>query len=137
MPPTMTTRSTDRPDIASRGGGTGGRVGRGGGKTKGRSGDQGDGMVAATEPKKIQKTMQIVGTLTDEALRNRSIKKNHKKRGNRGEPSRDRNLRDDNKRTRTGNVLATTTNPVRGEYTGHFAKDCRVAPRNVNLVNAR
>ncbi|GJX90282.1 reverse transcriptase domain-containing protein [Tanacetum coccineum] len=33
------------------------------------------GMVAATEPKTIQKAVQIAGTLTDEALRNGSIKK--------------------------------------------------------------
>ncbi|GKB93470.1 hypothetical protein Tco_0979607, partial [Tanacetum coccineum] len=41
------------------------------------------GMVAATEPKTIQKAVQIAGTLTDEALRNGSIKKNPEKRGNR------------------------------------------------------
>nr|GEW25594.1 hypothetical protein [Tanacetum cinerariifolium] len=35
---------------------------------------------------------------------------------NRGEPSKDRNGRDDNKRTRTGNVFATTANHVRKEY---------------------
>ncbi|GJY14917.1 putative reverse transcriptase domain-containing protein [Tanacetum coccineum] len=97
--------------------------------------------------------------------RNGSIKKNPQKRGNKGEPSRDRNVRDDNKTTRTRNVFATTANPIRREYTGmapkyttcnyhhspetpcrscfnynrlgHFAKDCRVAPRNVNPVNAR
>ncbi|GJW15638.1 reverse transcriptase domain-containing protein [Tanacetum coccineum] len=94
------------------------------------------GMVAATEPKTIQK-----------------------------EPSKDRNVRDDNKRTRTGNAFATTTNPVARENTStvpksttcnthhlpgapcrtcfncnrpcHFAKDCRVVPRNVNPINAR
>ncbi|GKE02228.1 reverse transcriptase domain-containing protein [Tanacetum coccineum] len=38
------------------------------------------GMVAATEPSTIQKAVQIAGTLTDEALRNRSIKKNPGKR---------------------------------------------------------
>ncbi|GKB98299.1 putative reverse transcriptase domain-containing protein, partial [Tanacetum coccineum] len=79
----------------------------------------------------------IAGTLTDKALRNGSIKKNPKKRVNGGEPSKDRNVRDDNKRTRTGNAFATTTNPVGRENTGYFAKDCRVAPRNVNPVNAR
>ncbi|GJY08375.1 hypothetical protein Tco_0375429 [Tanacetum coccineum] len=123
------------------------------------------GMVAATEPKTIQKAMQIAGTLTDEALRNGSTKKNPEKRVNGGEPSKDRNVRDDNKRTRTGNAFALTANPVRGGYTGtapkcttcnyhhspetpcrncfncnclgYFSKDCRVAPRNVNPVNAR
>ncbi|GJV85007.1 reverse transcriptase domain-containing protein [Tanacetum coccineum] len=105
------------------------------------------------------------GTLTDEAIRNGSLKKNPKKRGNSKEPSRDRNVKDDNKRTRTGNAFATTANLVRREYTGaalkcanynlhhspespcracfncnrlgYLAKDCRVVPRMVNLVNAR
>ncbi|GJV15633.1 putative reverse transcriptase domain-containing protein [Tanacetum coccineum] len=123
------------------------------------------GMVAATEPSTIQKAVQIAGTLTDEALKNGSIKKNLEKRGNRGEPSKDKNGRDNNKRTRTGNALATTANPIRREYMGttpkytacnyhyspeipcrtcfncnrpgHFAKDCRVVPRNVNPINAR
>ncbi|GKC40093.1 reverse transcriptase domain-containing protein [Tanacetum coccineum] len=97
--------------------------------------------------------------------RNGSIKKNPEKKGNRGEPSKDRNVRDDNKRTRTGNDFASTTNPVGRENTGmvpkcitystyhlpgapcrtcfnynrpgHFAKNCRVVPRNVNLINVR
>ncbi|GKC10834.1 retrotransposon protein, putative, ty3-gypsy subclass, partial [Tanacetum coccineum] len=94
-------------------------------------------MVAATEPKTIQKVVQIAFTLTDEAIRNGSIKKNLEKRGNGGEPSKDRNERDDKKRIRTGNAFASTINPVRRENTGHLAKDCRVVPRNVNPVNAR
>nr|GEV93042.1 hypothetical protein [Tanacetum cinerariifolium] len=97
--------------------------------------------------------------------RNGSIKKNHKKRGNEGETIKDRNVRDDNKRNKIINAYAITTNPVRGGYTGiapkcttfsyhnsrktpcrscfncnrlgHFAKDCRVASRNVNPINAR
>ncbi|GJZ56781.1 reverse transcriptase domain-containing protein [Tanacetum coccineum] len=93
------------------------------------------GMVAATEPKTMQKAVQISGALTDEAVRNGSIKK-VEKRGNVGEPSKDKNARD-NKRTRTGNAFATTANPVGRENIGHFAKDCRVAPRNVNPINAR
>ncbi|GKE63144.1 reverse transcriptase domain-containing protein [Tanacetum coccineum] len=80
------------------------------------------GMVAATEPKTIQKVMQIVGTLTNEALKNGSIKKNLEKRGSGGELSKDRNGRDDNKRTRTGNAFATTANPIRREYTGTTPK---------------
>ncbi|GKE24557.1 hypothetical protein Tco_1436069, partial [Tanacetum coccineum] len=71
------------------------------------------GMVVATEPSTIQKAMQITGTLTDEALRNGSIKKNPEKRGNGGEPSKDMNGREDNKRTRTKNVFDTTTNHVK------------------------
>ncbi|GJZ35896.1 putative reverse transcriptase domain-containing protein [Tanacetum coccineum] len=95
------------------------------------------GMVAATKPTTIQKAMQIAGILTNEAIRNRSIKKNIEKRGNGGEPSKDRNERDDNKRTRTGNAFPITTNPIRRESIGHLAKDCRVVPRNVNPVNVR
>nr|GEV06122.1 retrovirus-related Pol polyprotein from transposon 17.6 [Tanacetum cinerariifolium] len=83
------------------------------------------GMVAATEPKTIQKAVQIFGALTDEAIRNGSIKK-VEKRGNVGETNKDKNGRDDNKRTRTGNAFVTTVNP-----------DCKSVPRNVNPVNAR
>ncbi|GJR15651.1 putative reverse transcriptase domain-containing protein [Tanacetum coccineum] len=121
-------------------------------------------MVAATEPKTIQKAVQIFGALTDEAVRNGSIKK-VEKRGNVGEPSKDKNGRDDNKRTRTGNAFATTVNPVGRENTGtwpkcttcnsyhapggpcricfncnrpgHLARDYRGVPRNMNPVNAR
>ncbi|GKE98283.1 putative reverse transcriptase domain-containing protein [Tanacetum coccineum] len=117
-------------------------------------------MVAATEPK----TMQMFGALTDEAVRNGSIK-NVEKRGNVREPSKDKNDRDDNKRTRTRNVFATTANPIGRENTsvlpkcttcnsyhaperpchtcfncnrsGHLARDCRVVPRNLNPVNVK
>ncbi|GKC53643.1 hypothetical protein Tco_1076388, partial [Tanacetum coccineum] len=61
-----------------------------------------------------------------ELPRNGSLKKNTKNRCNNGEPSRDRNVKDDNKRSRTENAFATTANP-----------DCRVVPRMVNPVNAR
>nr|GEU29046.1 reverse transcriptase domain-containing protein [Tanacetum cinerariifolium] len=57
----------------------------------------------------FEKAMQIADTLTDEAIRHGSIKKNPENRGNGGEPSKDRNGKDDNK----------------------------VVPRNVNPVNAR
>nr|GEX27881.1 reverse transcriptase domain-containing protein [Tanacetum cinerariifolium] len=99
-----------------------------------------------------------------EFARNGSIKK-VEKRGNVGKPSKDKNGRDDNKRTRTGNVFATTVSLVRRENTstwpkcatcnsyhalggpcrtcfncnrpGHLAKDYRSVPRNVNPINAR
>nr|GEX40278.1 reverse transcriptase domain-containing protein [Tanacetum cinerariifolium] len=60
-----------------------------------------------------------------ELAMNGSIKK-VKKRGNIGEPSNDKSCRDDNKKTRSGNIFATTMNP-----------DCRGVLRNVNPVNAR
>nr|GEY74613.1 hypothetical protein [Tanacetum cinerariifolium] len=112
-----------------------------------------------------QRAVQKAGTLIDEAVRNRSVKKNPEKRGNSRESSRDRNVIDENKSTRTGNAFATTTNPVRREYNGttlkcvkcnlhhpyeipcracfncdhlgHIAKDCIVAPRMVTPVNTR
>nr|GFC10568.1 putative reverse transcriptase domain-containing protein [Tanacetum cinerariifolium] len=121
-------------------------------------------MVAVTEPKTMQKAVLISGALIDEAVRNGSIKK-VKKRRNMGEPSKDKNGRDDNKRTRTRNAFATTANPVGRENMGawpksttynsyhapggpcrtyfncnrpgHLARDCRVVPRNVNPVNVR
>ncbi|GKC03188.1 putative reverse transcriptase domain-containing protein [Tanacetum coccineum] len=79
------------------------------------------GIVAATEPKTIQKAVQIFGTLTDEAVRNGSIKKVEKK-GNVGETIKDKNGRDDNKRTRTRNVFSATVNPVGRENMGTWSK---------------
>nr|GEV48530.1 reverse transcriptase domain-containing protein [Tanacetum cinerariifolium] len=95
---------------------------------------------------------------------NGSIKK-VEKRVNVEEPNKDNNGRDDNKRTRTVNVFATTVNSIGRENTGtwpkcttcnsyhapegpcrtcfnynrqgHLAKDCRGVSRNVNPVNAR
>nr|GFA69214.1 reverse transcriptase domain-containing protein [Tanacetum cinerariifolium] len=78
-------------------------------------------MVAAMEPTTIQKAMQISGALTDEAVRNGLIKK-VEKRGNARKPSKDRSVRDDNKRTRTGNIFATTVNPVGRENAGAWPK---------------
>ncbi|GJS29774.1 putative reverse transcriptase domain-containing protein [Tanacetum coccineum] len=122
-------------------------------------------MVATAELMTIQKAVHIAGTLTDEALRNGSIKKNPEKRGNGGEPSKDRNRRDDNKRTKTRNAFASIINPVRRDNMGttskcttcnfyhppeascrtcfncncprHLANDCRVVHRNVNPINVR
>nr|GEZ27267.1 hypothetical protein [Tanacetum cinerariifolium] len=95
-------------------------------------------MVAATEPKTMQKAVQIFDALTDE----------------------DKNGMADNKRTGTGNAFATTANPVGRENMGawpkctthnsyhapggpcrtcfncncpgHLARDDKVMPRNVN-----
>nr|GEX17127.1 hypothetical protein [Tanacetum cinerariifolium] len=97
------------------------------------------GMVAATEPKTIQKAVQISGALTDEAIRNGSIKK-VEKIGNVGEPIKDKNGRDDNKRTRTKNLFVSTANRVGREIRvlgPSVLPDCRGVPRNVNPVNVR
>nr|GEY45701.1 hypothetical protein [Tanacetum cinerariifolium] len=99
-----------------------------------------------------------------ERYMNGSIKK-VETRGNMGQPRKDKSGRDDNKRTRTGNVFAATMNPVGSKNTGtwpecttcnsyhapegpcficfncnhlgHLAKDSKGIPRNVNPVNAR
>nr|GEW73657.1 hypothetical protein [Tanacetum cinerariifolium] len=121
-------------------------------------------MEAAMKLKTMQKAVQIFGALTDEAIRNGSIKK-VEKRENMEEPGKDKNGTDDNKRTKTKNVFATTVSPVRRENTstwlkcatcnsyhalegpcrtcfnynspGHLAKDYRSVSRNVNPINAR
>nr|GEV18424.1 hypothetical protein [Tanacetum cinerariifolium] len=122
-------------------------------------------MVEATEPTTIQSAILKAGVLTDEAIRNGSLKKDTKKRGNDRELSRDRNVKDDNKRSSNGRVFATTTNPVRKDYTGsasnctncnfhhnletpcpmctnynrlgHFSEDFRAGTRTVNPLNTR
>ncbi|GJW28339.1 reverse transcriptase domain-containing protein, partial [Tanacetum coccineum] len=52
---------------------------------------------------------RIERMLTDEAIRNGSLRKNTEKRGNGGELSGDGNVQDDNKRSRTGREFATIT----------------------------
>nr|GEU86902.1 hypothetical protein [Tanacetum cinerariifolium] len=90
------------------------------------------GMVAVTKPTTIQKVVQIAGTLTDEAIRNGSIKKNPEKRGTGGEPSKDMNGGTITKELGL-KMLLLKPQILLGERT----QDCRVVPRNVNPVNAR
>ncbi|GJT92768.1 hypothetical protein Tco_1081613 [Tanacetum coccineum] len=71
------------------------------------------GMVAANEPTTIYSAILKARVLTDEAIKNGSLRKNTEKRGNGGESSRDGNVKDDNKRSKTMRAFATTTNPVR------------------------
>nr|GEY63858.1 reverse transcriptase [Tanacetum cinerariifolium] len=52
-------------------------------------------MVVATEPTTIHSAVLKAGMLTDEAIKNGSLRKNTKKRGNGGELSRDGNVRDE------------------------------------------
>ncbi|GKE98005.1 hypothetical protein Tco_0021356 [Tanacetum coccineum] len=104
----------------------------------------------------------MVGTghaavLTDEAVRNGSLKRSGERRGDGRESSKEGNAKSDNKRARTRKEFATITNPVSKEHTGlapkctnynfhhhpetpcracmncnrlgNFAKDCRAGPR--------
>nr|GEU61587.1 reverse transcriptase domain-containing protein [Tanacetum cinerariifolium] len=66
-------------------------------------------IVAATEPITIQSVVLKNRMLTNETIRNGALKKITKKRWNNGEPSRDGNVSDDNKRSRTGRAFATIT----------------------------
>nr|GEU67037.1 hypothetical protein [Tanacetum cinerariifolium] len=86
-------------------------------------------MVAATEPRIIQSAILKARVLTDEAVRNGSLKRSGERRGDGGESSREGNVNGDNKRARTGKVFATITSHFRKEYTGR--------PRMVNPLNAR
>nr|GEZ22310.1 hypothetical protein [Tanacetum cinerariifolium] len=154
----MRTRSAGRPASESLGGGMGVRVVRSGMGRRPRVGndervddlngqvnDQGMGANGGVEgvnenaghaafTDRFHELARLVPHLvTPESRkikRNRSIKK-VEKRGNMGEPSKDKNGRDDNKRTRTGNTFATTANPVGRE------NDYRGVPRNVNHVNTK
>ncbi|GJU44703.1 putative reverse transcriptase domain-containing protein [Tanacetum coccineum] len=155
MSPRMRTRSVGRPAAESLRRGTGVRFGRGGRDNVGNvivNGNQvgcsykeflacnlkeydrcmanaykSIGMVAATEPKTIQKAVQISGALTDEAVRNGSIRRKREY----GYLAQVYHLQ----------LLPCTRRPCCTCFNcnrpGHLAKDCRVVPRNVNLVNAR
>nr|GEU83542.1 hypothetical protein [Tanacetum cinerariifolium] len=165
--------------VAPRGGGTGGRVGRGARRTRatvrrineiiselyGQENEQGVEDGGSNEAIDNSKGYAESWYTNRQTSRNGSLKKNTEKRGNDGEPSRDMIVKDDNKRSRTGNAFVTTANLVRREYTGttpkctncnlhhlpespcraylscnrlgHLAKDCRVVLRMVNLLNAR
>nr|GEU34213.1 hypothetical protein [Tanacetum cinerariifolium] len=97
-----------------------------------------DRRVATTEPATIQKVMRKVGTLTDEAIRNGSLKKNTKKRA--VNPVR-REYTGTKPKCTNSNMHHSPESPCRAYFScnrlGHLAKDCRVVPRMVNLVNAR
>ncbi|GKC24551.1 reverse transcriptase domain-containing protein, partial [Tanacetum coccineum] len=70
-------------------------------------------MVAATKPPTIQIVILKARVLTDEAVRNGSLKRIGERRGDGEESSKEGNVKDDNKRARIGKVFATITNPVR------------------------
>ncbi|GKF52743.1 putative reverse transcriptase domain-containing protein [Tanacetum coccineum] len=78
-------------------------------------------MVVVTKPKTIQKAVQISGALTNEAMRNRSIKKEER-------------IWVDNSYHAPGGPCRTCFNC---NHPGHLAKDCRGVLKNVNPVNAR
>ncbi|GJY04707.1 putative reverse transcriptase domain-containing protein [Tanacetum coccineum] len=100
-------------------------------------------MVAVTELKTMQKAVQISGALTNEAVRNGSIKKVEKS-GNVGETSKYKNGRENMgtwSKCTTCNSYHAPGGPCHTCFNcnrpGHLAKDCRGVPRNVNHVNAR
>ncbi|GKD69926.1 hypothetical protein Tco_1324016, partial [Tanacetum coccineum] len=87
-------------------------------------------MVAATEPTTIQKAVQKAGTLKDDAIRNGSLKRITKMRGNCTTP-----------KYTNYNFYYPHETPCRAcfncNHIGHLTKDYRVVPRMVNPVNAR
>ncbi|GKD92527.1 hypothetical protein Tco_1372364 [Tanacetum coccineum] len=75
-------------------------------------------MVAVTKPFTIQSAILKVVVLTDNAIRNGSLKRTVERRGDDGESSKEWNVKGDNKRARTGKMFAIITNPIRKEYAG-------------------
>nr|GEU41179.1 reverse transcriptase domain-containing protein [Tanacetum cinerariifolium] len=68
---------------------------------------------------KLARLVPHLVTLENKRIkRNEALKKITEKRGNNGEPSKDRNVRHDNNMFRTRRAFAIITNPVRKEYTG-------------------
>ncbi|GKC22333.1 reverse transcriptase domain-containing protein, partial [Tanacetum coccineum] len=118
MPPRVMARSAGSGLLLNHRGGTGGRVGRGG---RGRRPREGAGHAAYTDMfHELARLVPHFVTLESRMIE-RLIKK-VEKRGNVGEPSKDKNGRDDNKRTKTRNAFATTVNRVRRENTGTWPK---------------
>nr|GEW53221.1 reverse transcriptase domain-containing protein [Tanacetum cinerariifolium] len=68
-------------------------------------------MVAATKPPTIQSAILKAEVLTDKAVRNGSLNKSGEKRGDGGEPSKEGNVKGDNKRARIGKVANLSTYP--------------------------
>ncbi|GJS26387.1 putative reverse transcriptase domain-containing protein [Tanacetum coccineum] len=123
------------------------------------------GILATNEPPTIQNANLKDEVLTNEVVRNGSLKRTSERRRDDGESGKEGNVNGDNKRARTGKVFAIITNLVRKEYTGlvpkcanynfhyiletpfractncnhlgYFARDCRARRRMVNPLNAR
>ncbi|GKB19431.1 hypothetical protein Tco_0853354 [Tanacetum coccineum] len=83
------------------------------------------------ENKKIERV------LTDEAIKNGSLRKNTEKRGNGGESSRDGNVKDDNKRSKTIRIAEGRVDAHRLNHFNHLIKGSRmerVAPLPIALI---
>ncbi|GJY21760.1 reverse transcriptase domain-containing protein [Tanacetum coccineum] len=92
------------------------------------------GMVAATEPSTIQSAILKAGMLTDEAVRNGSLKRSGERRGDGRESSSSTRCTNCNFHYNPETLCRMCTNCNR---LGHFAKDYRAWPRMVNRLNSR
>ncbi|GKA03164.1 reverse transcriptase domain-containing protein [Tanacetum coccineum] len=120
-------------------------------------------MVRATEPTTIQSAILKAGGLTDDAMRNGSLKRSSEKRKESGETSKQEDARSNNKRARTGKRFVAT-NSGKKEYKvlypkcakcsyhhqettpchtcfncnqpGHVAKDCQEIAKRVTPINS-
>nr|GEW12182.1 hypothetical protein [Tanacetum cinerariifolium] len=91
-------------------------------------------MVAATEPTIIQSVVQKAGMVTDEAIRNGTLKKITVKRGNNRESSRDGRLGMIIRGPRLKGCFPQSQTLLGRR---HFAMDYKARPRMVTLVNTR
>ncbi|GJY41992.1 putative reverse transcriptase domain-containing protein [Tanacetum coccineum] len=80
----------------------------------------------------IQSAILKAGVLTDEAVRNGSLKRSGERRGDDGESSKEGNVKGDNKRAGTRKVFAQSPNLL-----GMSTRDCKAGYMMVNPLNAR
>ncbi|GKB01502.1 putative reverse transcriptase domain-containing protein, partial [Tanacetum coccineum] len=93
------------------------------------------GMLWETHSTTIQSAILMVGILTDEAIRCRTLTKGNDKRKEMEESSKQGSTWKDNKKSKTGSGFMAIVPPRRDNKPGHFARQCWAPIRQVAPAN--